>query len=501
MEQRVKDREAYRKITGAFKTRRQGATVADIVAQTALPLQTVRELAPLAADEYSARLEVTESGEIRYSFPQGFTSKYRGFRAGLRRISERIGKGLGIFGTWVFKIWIMVMLVGYFVLFMLIALAALLVSTAVSVSGSNNRSDNRGGGLGGLYLSSSIFNLIIRIWFYSELTRSMNRPYGRNVQGLRPRGRPLYKAIFSFVFGEDDQEADRIAREKRAFISYLHTHRGVISLPEFMALSGLPPSRAEAELCSRCAEFGGMPEVTEEGTLVYRFDDLLLRSDAPLAGNPGASPLVRGLKKFSGNTKKMNGWFALINGINLGFGSYFLFNALYTGLILSQAHFDAASYLYKITYLLLDSLGAAPLPFITVGLGIIPLVFSALFWGIPLVRYILMRKENEDIKMENLRKSAFSRIWFSPRGIREGDIRADQEECRPKNLAAARDRVIKEMGSYTIPDVAADSGGAMVYTFPELEREKEALEKYRKAINPADASLGKTVFDSHGKEI
>jgi hypothetical protein len=112
-----------------------------------------------------------------------------------------------------------------------------------------------------------------------------------------------------------------------------------------------------------------------------------------------------------------------------------------------------------------------------------------------------MQKENEDIKTENLRKSAFSRIWFSPRGLKEEDIKAEQAECRPKNFAAARDRVIKEMGSYSVPDVAADGGGAMVYTFPDLEREKEALEKYRNAINPGDASLGKIIFDSHGKKI
>ncbi|MDR3138928.1 MAG: hypothetical protein LBT95_04565, partial [Treponema sp.] len=248
MEQRVRDKESYRKITGAFKTRRQGATIADIVAQTALPLQTVRELVPLAADEYSARLEVTESGEILYSFPRGFVSKYRGFRAGLRRFAEKAGKGLSIFGTWLFKTWIMAMLLGYFVLFMLIALAALAVSAAASASGSNNRSDNRGGGFGGLYLGSTIFNFIIRIWFYSELSRSLDRRY-ENPRGPRPRGKPLYKAIFSFVFGEKDPDADLNARTKKVLIAYLHSHRGIISLPEYMALFGVPPSQAEEELC------------------------------------------------------------------------------------------------------------------------------------------------------------------------------------------------------------------------------------------------------------
>ncbi|MDR3138617.1 MAG: hypothetical protein LBT95_02965, partial [Treponema sp.] len=286
-------------------------------------------------------------------------------------------------------------------------------------------------------------------------------------------------------------------RTKKVLIAYLHSHRGIISLPEYMALFGVPPSQAEEELCSRCAEFGGTPEVTEEGTLVYRFDELLLRSDRPVSGGSGALPLFRKLKKFSANTPKMNGCFALINGVNLLFGSYFLFNALNTGVIQTQAHFDAASYLYKITYALLHTLIASPLPFITLGLGFIPLVFSAFFWGIPSLRYFLMQRENEKIKLENLRKSVFSRIWSFPRAFKEGDVKAEQEAGRPKNPAAARDRVIKEMGSYAIPEVALDGEGNTVYAFPDLAREQDALEKYRSSINPGAAALGKTVFDSH----
>jgi hypothetical protein len=68
-----------------------------------------------------------------------------------------------------FKVWIMVMLVGYFLLFMAIAILALVASVAVSVSGSSNdRNDRRGNGMGGLILATHVFDLIIRIWFYSD---------------------------------------------------------------------------------------------------------------------------------------------------------------------------------------------------------------------------------------------------------------------------------------------------------------------------------------------
>ncbi|MDR3334871.1 MAG: hypothetical protein LBT13_08320 [Treponema sp.] len=495
----VKNREAYQQITDTFKKQQKGATVADIVAQTSLPLHTVRELVPMVADEYSGRLEVTQSGEICYSFPRGFTSKYRGFRAGLRKFTEKFSKGLRIVSSWVFKVWIMVMLVGYFVVFMLIALAALVLSVAASSSSSNNRSSSRGGGLGGLYFASSIFNLIIRIWFYSELTKSIDRTfdhrYGRSA-APQPKKRPLYKAIFSFVFGEDGASGELSAKEKQGLIAYIQANQGVISLPEFMMLTGLPPGQAETAITGCCVEFGGSPEASEDGTVVYRFDELLLRTDRRDRSFGGSSPLKR-LKKFSSNPKQMNIWFSIINGVNLISGSYFLFNALSTGAILTQAHFDAASYVYKVTYYLLSVLGInQPLPIITVGLGIIPLVFSFLFWLIPGLRYASMKTGNEAIKLENLRKVGYRRIWSTPLTVKSGELQADLPECRPKNLAAAQDKVLKEMGAYSIPEVSLDEQGTPVYSFGDLELEKVALDKYRAAINPDASSLGATVFDS-----
>lgn len=496
MGQRIPDRGAYQKVVNAFRRQRQGATVADIVAKTALPLRTVRELVPLAADEYSARLEVTESGEIRYSFPRGFTSKYRGFWAGLRKCTEALKTGVRTAAAVVFKVWIMAMLVGYFVLFMLIALAALMLSVAGSAN-SNNRSSRRDSG-GGMFLASGIFNMIIRIWFYSELTRSMDRRYYGSRASPRPRGRPLHRAIFSFVFGDGDPNADWASREKQGVIAYIQANRGLISLPEFMALTGLRAEVAEERITSYCAEFGGMPEATEDGTVVYRFDELLLRADPQNRSFPGLSAPLKGLVAFSSNPKKMNIWFSVINGVNLIFGGYFLFNGLNAGHILTQAHFEASSYLYGVTYVLFSQFISNPLPLIILGLGLIPLAFSFLFWLIPGLRYLGTEKRNENIKLENLRKHGYRRIWETPGGIKAGDINPQAAECRPKDMAAAQDRVIKEMGAHAVPEVALDERGETVYVFTELEREKRALEKYRASIDSRASSLGETVFDSDG---
>jgi hypothetical protein len=329
MKQKINDREACRKITDACRKQKNGATVADIAGRTSLPLAMVKDLIPKVADEYSARLQVTESGEILYSFPQGFRSKYRGPGVFMRSVLEKVGKGVKIFASWLFKVWIMVMLIGYFALFMLLALAALVISLSGGSSGNSDSRSGRSGG--GLFFAGSIFNLIIRIWFYSELTKSMD-PYYYDRRQAKPGGRPLHKAIFSFVFGDGDPNADWETREKQAVIAYIQANKGVISLPEFVMLTGLKPLEAENAVTAFCVEFGGSPEATEDGTVVYRFDELLVRADTRDRSFGGSSPVKR-LENFSLNKTGMNMWFGIINGVNVLFGGYYLFNALNTGAV------------------------------------------------------------------------------------------------------------------------------------------------------------------------
>ncbi|MDR2343777.1 MAG: hypothetical protein LBD86_04510 [Spirochaetaceae bacterium] len=491
---KINDAEAYRAISGVFKKRRKGMTVADMVAKTALPIETVRGLINDVADEYSARISVSESGEILYSFPSGFTSRYRGFRVLAGRALGKIGRALAMIGTGLFKAWIMIMLVGYFVLFMLIALAALVLSAAASnSSNSNNRRNNSGGGL---VFVSGIFDFIIRIWFYSELTKSLDRRrygvYGRPEP--RPKGKPLYKAIFSFVFGDGDPNAAIETRERQAVIAYIQANKGLISLPEFMILTGTGGNEADSLVSAYCSEYGGMPEATEDGTVVYRFDALLLQADRAGPSPGGFSTPLKLPEKFSQNKTKMNIWFCIINSVNLIFGSYFFVNAMNSGHILTERHFSAASFLYARTYVMTGHFIANPLPFISIGLGVVPLVFSLFFWLIPLARYALLKKNNEKIKLENLRKNAFMFIWDNPSAVKPGDINPAQKECRPKNMDTARERVIKDMCQYSVPDVSVNEAGETVYSFNELKREKDALAKCRSGVGPGSSELGKIIF-------
>jgi hypothetical protein len=480
----INEKRAYEAVCEAFRHSRGGITVADLAAKTALPLAVVKDAAPKAADEYNGSLSVTESGEMLYAFPRGFKSRYRGAGVFLKKALSGLGKALGIFGKWAFKVWIMLMLVGYFAFFMLLALAALLLSVA---GNSSNSSSSRRSGDGAASLVGGLFNMIIRLWFYSELfNMDRNYAYGRRPVA-KPRGRPLHKAIFSYVFGDGNPNASIEQRHKTAVIAFIQANKGVINLEEYVAITGKTPLDADREITAFCAEFGGSPEVTDDGTIVYRFDDLLLKAEA--SARSIAVPYKQ-LLQFSGNTKSMNGWFAVINTVNLLFGSYFLYNALMP----PPEATTLFNYLYRVTVILTGSVAPSAPVFLLHVLGIVPLAFSLLFWIIPVVRKMNIKKENAAIKLENLRKIGVQHVYTAPLSVKPAEIKTSMAEALPENLTKAQDRIIKELSFFGSPDLTAEENGEVVYSFAGIKRDKDATAKYRDALDTTKSNLGKVIF-------
>ena len=343
-ESMVRDR-----LVDVFKKRKGEATTADLIALTGLPKAQVEAEVKAVSDEYGARLRVTESGEILYSFPSGMRSRYRGFGPSVSRAWKAFRRVGAKVAALAFKIWIVVMLVGYFVLFIGLAILALLASVAVSASGNSSDSrssrSDRGGGLGGLFIAGRLLDTIFRIWFYSELFMT---PEQRAARSSRKRERrPLYKAIYSFIFGDGDPDAGWDSVEKKAFVAFAQANKGVVTMPEFMALTGLGPLRAEERINRFLYEFEGSPEVTEGGTLYYFFPSLLRRKDRS-DGTRGSSVPMRRIAPFSSNAKKANALFCVFNGANLLFGSYFLSQALASHALMQRIYGEFAGKLITV---------------------------------------------------------------------------------------------------------------------------------------------------------
>jgi hypothetical protein len=485
------------RLVDVFKKRKGEATTADLVALTGLPKAQVEAEVKAVGDEFGARLRVTESGEILYSFPSGMRSRYRGFGPSAARAWKAFAKVAAKVAALVFKVWIVVMLVGYFVLFIGLAILALLASVAGSAS-SDNRSSRSDRGGGGLFIAGRLLDTLFRVWFYSELFMTPEQRAAR--AGRARQRRPLYKAIYSFVFGDGDPDAGWAEAEKRAFVAFAQANKGIVTMPEFMALTGLGPLEAEERINRFLYEFEGSPEVTEGGTIYYSFPSLLRRKDRG-DRNHGTVPMRR-IASFSSNAKKANALFCVFNGANFLFGSYFLSQALVAHPLMQRIYGEFAGKLitvggwdgfYYFTHQVFGKLvGVAdPTAFLGIALGAVPLAFSLLFYAIPAIRSGRLAARNERARVENLRRVAYRAVLDSPIPVRPESVPVYDDAARPKDSRAA-EKALKELAAWSGADPQADGS----YDFKELARGRAEAAKVRAAVDESAYALGDVAFDS-----
>jgi len=477
-----------------LKTRRGESTVADMISGTGLPKYQVEQAAKVALDEYAGRLKVTESGELLYYFPAGMRSTVHGLGPGLRRFWKSFTQGAARVLSFLFKIWIVAMLVGYFVAFVAIGVLAIVASVAASAAGRGGRDDRSrggGGGFGGMYIVMQLLDLILRMWFWSSIL-------GVNNQRRRPReGRAFYKSVFGFVFGDGDPNKGWEETERKHIISCIQGSKGVITLEELMAMTGREPDDANALMNRLLLEFEGEPGVTDNGTLIYSFPELM-RTSRGSQGAPGQVRVESGPAKmpvsFSANKSRTNGWIIFFNTFNLLFGTYFLAISLTQG---AAALARTGPFLYSFTGNLLLNAGINPVGFLTIGLGIVPVLFSIVFFLVPLFRRMRLSRQNDAIRTEALRRQILGKVLSSPSRVDSSDLRPPLGMPEPKNFANTARRILERLAAQLKAEPVVQEGtNAFTYSFPELERELADLADYRRNVDVGRYDVGKTVFDS-----
>ena len=138
---------------------------------------------------------------------------------------------------------------------------AMMVAMIVARSSSSDRDDDGGGfGFGGLF------------WFWGWDVGGTGSGYGRQrsrFAARRPR-EPFYKRVFAFVFGPPTPAEDPLADEKQ-LVGYIRAQRGRIAAVDLVRLMGWTFPRAEQEVTRLMVDYGGEPEVTEDGVVLYTF--------------------------------------------------------------------------------------------------------------------------------------------------------------------------------------------------------------------------------------
>jgi hypothetical protein len=479
-----------------LRSRRRESTVSDLVAGTGLPTYQVEQGLKGVLAEYAGNLKVSESGELIYYFPWPMRSTLRGFGPAFRRGIRAFLRGAAAVLSFVFKAWIVVMLVGYFLVFVAVALAALVGGFAITVAGNRDGRNRRRGPSGsgqGMYLVMRLLDFVLRMWFWSNLTGT-----ARGRQAREP-GKPFYRSVFSFVFGDPDSNREYDGALTRHALAYTRAHRGVITLEEVMAMTGREPDSAQQLLNRWLVEFGGDPRATDAGTVVYAFPELLRTTAAEqqsfsAAASSAAAP-ARTVATFSSNKPRTNGWIIFFNLFNLIFGGYFLFVSLAPRAAAQVG--PNFSYLQRVAGALLAAAGVAyPSPLLAWGLGVVPLAFSVLLYLVPLFRRMRLARRNEVIRTEGLARRIYARVLANPAHVDPRELRPLGGRMDPARFEAVRGRIFDRFAGAKGAEPEALPDGGFVYRFADVEREQADLERYRASIDLAKLETGPTVFDS-----
>jgi hypothetical protein len=492
-------REVEPKLVAALRRRRE-ATIADLVTDTALPRIQVEEGMRLVLHEYVGHLKATESGELLYSFPSGMRNQLRGFWPTFRRGLRAFGRGASKVLVLLFKVWIAAMLVGYFALFVALFVLAIVASIAASMSGRQGERDSRSRSSGGGFLGFAMVSRVIDLLFIRIILNSgTKRDKGQ-------KGRPLHKSVFGYVFGEGDADKEWTEHERKAILRYLRTQKGLISLEEIIRITGRDRAEAEKLATALMVEYEGEPIVTERGTILYSFQELLrTRTEALAAERGGGTLRSRPLVPFSGNKPKTNRWITFFNAFNLVFGGYFLSYSVMAaaGAFNGQG---AAGFFIFVARLAQQFLHVDPLPLLGIGLGAVPVAFALVFFAVPLLRKLGLEKRNEEIRQENMRRDLYGAVMARPQSVSPEEIAKEaleRDRAESGRLSRTIPRKAHEFVRKEVEELAGakngtveEAGGAYRYGFPELLAEIEDIKKYRSGVDTSKLDVGDTVFDS-----
>lgn len=357
-------------------------TIGDVAAQSGLDLNTTqREIVALAA-ETGGNIQVAESGEIAYKFAPNFRqvlvsrSFWLQVKESLKGVWKWVFYGIRISFGILLIVSILIVVLG------IIAATIALNSQNRSDNDRNDRRSDRGGGGGGF------------IWL-----GGWGNPFGnpammfapdyyepQRIRSRDPDEMGFLESIFSFLFGDGNPNADLDERRWREIATMIRNNNGVV-IAEQIAPYLDETSRIENDeyfVIPVLAKFNGFPEVSEAGTLAYKFPELQKVASERKSTNKSAY-LQEKIWKFS---QAPQGKIALA----IGLGVFYLVGALYLGNLLGNPRLAA-------------SLAGGFLGFVKAAYVFL-LGYAVLFLSTPAVRYFVLQYLNGGISDRNQKRVA-----------------------------------------------------------------------------------------------
>jgi hypothetical protein len=464
-------------------------TVADAAAKTGLALRDAETGLKWLSTEYRGQLRVTGDGQLVHLFPHGFTKPWEG-RDARRRLAQTFGRGLMGVLRFVVRAWVAIVLVGYAAIFV-----ALILAMTFAKQGNDSR---RSDGLPGGALAYAFFRVLGDALFWTFHPWSPFSVYsasgawggGYEAQRFAPRRAagprvPLYERVNRFFFGPTPPPDDPLETPRRV-LAAIRAGKGRIGLADVMRATGLPREEADPMMARLMLDYEGDVGVSEDGGIFYSFPALrkTAEADSARASVPSPPPAAwesgpKALPPLTGNSGGTNVGIAALNAFNLLMG----FWAIGNGLTLERvAHlFD------RVPQPVFDT-------GVPIALGVVPLVFSALLFVVPIGRAIARpfrrRKEAEERGRLAVLRSVLERVRskqpMTDRVAASAWQAAAGAPAGPKRL----DRELVALGG----DVAIEPTGETRWRFADLETEAAAVAAEREAAADDEARLGEIVY-------
>lgn len=445
------------------------ATVGDVVARSGISADDARSGLKALLEERRGHLAVSDSGELVYEFDPRLIR--RGTEPLLARLKDR---AWSLFRK-AFKAWIVIMLVVYFVIFVALVVAAL-------VAQQQGGRDRRGGGWGGgrhrgHYHGSPFGNFWLWYWLMGSRWRVGRPYYGRRWERTLGRDErvPFYKKVFAFVFGPDEPAADQQQLDQST-LRLIRARKGVLSTAELVQHTALPLPEADEEMGRLVATYDGEPVVSPDGELAFAFPQLMLSAHGPVTARE-PKPAWQRLeypKEITGNDAKSNALVGAINGFNLvaaATAPWFIFPRLGMGGI--------AAY---------------------IGLVVVPVIYSLMFFAVPAARAISVRRENRKRERRNVRRVLLGMVFDLTLDKGAGvmvDAATAFVSQRLQHQAVTRKHVesaLHELAAEFDADVTPDPDGNLIFRFPRLRSQFTAAEAVRHLLELDRKKLGDIVY-------
>jgi hypothetical protein len=434
------EEQAKRVLLDALRGKGGQLTKADAVALSGLPAADAEQALTNLLKEYRSHLAATESGELVYEFDPAFE---RRDAVPLAERLAKVGRALWNGFTFLFKISIVTTLVAYFVLFLAMMLALVFA----------RRSDDRDDG-GGFDLGWPLFWM----WGWGPSGQGSYVRRGRQ----RRKGKPLYKKVFEFVFGPPRPPEDPLLDEKEILV-HIRKNQGRIAAVDLVTLMGWDFPRAEEEATRLLVDYGGEPEVSDDGVVVYVFKDIRKTVQEGRASEVTPRRAWERMERrlpLSGNSSGTNVTISLFNGFNL-LAPFWIVPSFEARLQQPLGH----------TFLLYTY----------------PVVFSSMVFAVPLGRWIVEKVRDRGRRQRNALRAVL-RVAIETRGAPLPPAMLARDPVAAKVL----ERSLVALGG----DVVTDDNGEMRYAFPRIAEELDAVGQARREASSSETDAGAVVFSS-----